>query len=172
MLAVQEEHRQESLRRDTQNQTLIDELILQRKEKDEMAAQNREMAAQTRELIQRLEQQTAFHQQALMEASVAVTANRRDVENISRRFSAARWTSFVPNTAATETKTSSYATVNPETGVGNNHFQRTPSDTSMNNQEARGAAAGNPGGRGPPDDGDEPRRPEGNGRWWWFLKST
>ena len=53
MLAVQEKHRQESLRRDTQNQTLIDELILQRKEKDEMAAQNREMAPQTRELIQR-----------------------------------------------------------------------------------------------------------------------
>ena len=33
----------------------------------------------------------------------------------------------------------------------------------MNNEGARGATAGNPGGEGPPDDGDEPRRPNGNG---------
>ena len=164
MLAVQEKHRQESLRRDTQNQTLIDELILQRKEKDEMAAQNREMAAQTRELIQRLEQQTAIHEQALINAYVAVSANRQNVENISRHFADARWTSFMPNNVANETKRKSYAAVKQETGVGDiPHFQRIHSNTSMNSEGARGAAAGNPEGGSPPNDGNAHRRPEGGG---------
>ena len=72
----------ESLRRDVLQQeqyqttrVLIEELQRQREEKEQLEAM-------TKELYQRLEIQTAAHQQALYEASIAVNANRRDVETL------------------------------------------------------------------------------------------
>ena len=93
-----EARRKETIRRDAlqeeQNETtrcLIEELRRQRKEKEELEAK-------THALYQKLETQTAAHNQALIEASLAVNANRRDVDVLiqdRKKFSESRWQHFV-----------------------------------------------------------------------------
>ena len=56
------------------------------------------MELKTQAWDQQLETQTAAHQQALIEASLAVNANRRDVDALfqdRKRFSETRWQHFV-----------------------------------------------------------------------------